>query len=163
VFAPAFFAREDTVRPMRYALIAVVANIAIGAALFFALRGAGLSGFVGLAIATSAASWLNVGLLVAALVRDGSYQPTAAAIGRLFRIGLATAAMAGALGAAAFNQEAVIEAVFGSKELAVVAVAFAGACLYFAAALLLRAVTLGEIRSALRREKGPALPSSEDG
>ena len=163
VFAPAFFAREDTVRPMRYALIAVVANIAIGAGLFFALRGAGLSGFVGLAIATSAASWLNVALLVAALVREGHYQPSSAAMGRLVRIGLATAVMAGALGAAALNQKAVIAAVLGSKELAVLVVASAGACLYIAAALALRAVTLGEIRSALRREKGPALPSAEDG
>lgn len=159
VFAPAFFAREDTVRPMRYALIAIAANTALGAALFFLFRRLELPGFVGLAIATSAASWLNVALLAGVLAREGRYRPTAAALGRLLRIGAATAIMAAALGFAALNQQAVIAALAGSKELAVVVVAAGGFALYAVAAFGLRAVRLSEIRGALRREAGPKLPA----
>ena len=51
IYAPAFFAREDTRAPMRFAIISMVINIALGAALFFGLRQAGYMGFPGLAIA----------------------------------------------------------------------------------------------------------------
>jgi len=163
VFAPAFFAREDTVRPMRYALIGVGANVALGAGLFFALRASGQHGFVGLAVATSVASWFNVALLASTLLRDGHYRPSAEAIGRLGRIGCATAAMAAAIGAGAFQQDAVIRLLFGSKELAVLVVALAGSAVYAVAALALGAVRPSEVRAALRREQGPALPSGEDG
>jgi putative peptidoglycan lipid II flippase len=163
VFAPAFFAREDTVRPMRYALVGVGVNIALGVALFFGLRALGAHGFVGLAIATSVATWLNVLQLVTTLSREGRYRPTAAAVGRLLRIGLATILMAAAIGVAAFHQARIIDAVFGSKELAVAIVSLGGALIYAAAALALRAVRLSEVRGALKREKGPALPSGDDG
>ena len=163
VYAPAFFAREDTVRPMRFALAGVVVNIALGAGLFFGLRAAGAEGFVGLAIATSVAAWLNAILLAATLIREGHYRPSAAAIGRLIRIGLATLIMAAALGAAALNQEAVIAALAGSKELAVAVAAGGGFLLYAVVALLVRAVRMSEIRGALKREKGPALPAGDDG
>lgn len=163
VFAPAFFAREDTVRPMRYALVGVAVNIGLGVALFFALQAMGARGFVGLAIATSVAAWLNVLLLVSTLSREGHYRPTAAAIGRLVRIGFATGLMAAAVGAAALAQERIIQATFGSKEIAVLVVSLAGVLIYAVAALALRAVRLSEVRGALKREKGPALPSSDDG
>lgn len=163
VFAPAFFAREDTTRPMRYALVGVVVNIGLGVALFFGLQAMGARGFVGLAIATSVAAWVNVALLVMTLAREGHYRPTGAAVSRLVRIGLATSLMAAAVGAAALVQDRIIAATFGSKEIAVLVVSLAGALIYAAAALALRAFSLGEVRGALKREKGPALPSSDDG
>ena len=63
--SPAFFAREDTTTPFRYAIVAMVVNTALGAALAF------LIGFVGIAIATSIASILNVTLLARKLRREG--------------------------------------------------------------------------------------------
>ncbi|HRE44928.1 MAG TPA: lipid II flippase MurJ, partial [Terricaulis sp.] len=57
IYAPGFFAREDTKAPMRFALISMLVNTALGAALFFGLRAAGYPGFPGLAIATSVAAW----------------------------------------------------------------------------------------------------------
>ena len=67
VLAPAFFAREDTKTPMRYALVSVAINTGLGAGLFFYLRSVGAPGFPGLAIATSVAAWANVLLFVLAL------------------------------------------------------------------------------------------------
>ena len=81
VFTPPFFAREDSRRPMQFALITVALNVVFGVALFFAMRGAGAPGFVGLAIATSLASWANVALLAGTLASRKIYRlgPAAAA------------------------------------------------------------------------------------
>jgi putative peptidoglycan lipid II flippase len=54
ILSPAFFARGDTKAPMRFALVSVAINIVLGLALF------PIVGVSGLAIATSAASWINV-------------------------------------------------------------------------------------------------------
>ena len=173
ILAPPFFARQDTRRPMRFAFASVLANVALGASFFFGLRAAGAHGYVGLAIAASAASWVNVILLGGALLREKTWAPTAAAQSRLIRIVIATLAMAAALAFAAVNREA-IEAPFaaalpfGGKELAVLAVSAGGFLLFIIAAFVLRAVTFGEVRDAFRRTPAPpdgggALPPGLDG
>ncbi|MEM7493011.1 MAG: murein biosynthesis integral membrane protein MurJ, partial [Pseudomonadota bacterium] len=63
VLAPAYFAREDTKTPMRFALITVALNTVLGAGLFVWFRSMGDPGFPGLAIATSIAAWINAALL----------------------------------------------------------------------------------------------------
>lgn len=57
----AFYALHDTKTPVRAGFISVIANIALGATLMFPLD------LVGLALATSLSSWLNVWLLGRAL------------------------------------------------------------------------------------------------
>jgi len=57
----AFYALHDTKTPVRAGFISVIANIILGAALMFPLD------LVGLALATSLSSWLNVWLLGRAL------------------------------------------------------------------------------------------------
>lgn len=64
VLTPAFFARENTTTPMKYAAVSALTNIILGASLFFTL------GFFGLALATTIAGWTNVFLLGRTLVRD---------------------------------------------------------------------------------------------
>jgi putative peptidoglycan lipid II flippase len=167
IYAPAFFAREDTRAPMRYAIISMVLNVALGAALFFFLRRTGLAGFPGLAFATSTAAWLNVLLMMRSLVSRGAYRPTASAYGRMFRILLASAILFGLLWLAGENRPA-LEARLGGKEGAIVFVILAGGVFYFAMAFILRAVTFAEVRGAFRREKGApagggALPPGVDG
>jgi putative peptidoglycan lipid II flippase len=61
VFHPGFFAREDTKTPMLYAGIGMAANVGLAMTLFVVL------GAVGIAIATTIAGWLQVGLLAGAL------------------------------------------------------------------------------------------------
>jgi putative peptidoglycan lipid II flippase len=153
IYAPAFFAREDTKAPMRYAITSMVVNIALGAALFFGLRAAGFPGFQGLAVATSAAAWLNVGLMIRSLVARGAYGPTAAAFARLLRIMLASGILFVVLWVANANR-VVLEAQLGSKEAAIALVILAGGTFYFAVAFIVRAVTFAEVRAAVRRERG---------
>lgn len=166
ILAPAFFARQDTRAPMRFALVSVVLNIAFGAALFFALRAAGLPGFVGLAIATSLASWVNVGLMVRALHRRGHFALDADTIRRLTKIGAASAALGILCALIRVFRPEVEAALGGSKELAVSLLIFGGGSVYFLLLFGLRAVTVGELRGALRREAGPSgpdLPGAFDG
>ncbi len=65
VFSPAYFAREDTRTPMWFALVSVVINVAGALALFPFIA------YVGVALATTAAGWVNALLLGYTLSRRG--------------------------------------------------------------------------------------------
>lgn len=73
VFSPAYFAREDTKTPMRYAAISLIANTAGSVVLFFLFRELGYLPQLGIAVATTLGGWLNAGLLWATLVRRGHF------------------------------------------------------------------------------------------
>lgn len=68
VLQPGFFAREDTLTPTLFAGVSVVINIAISLWLFPSLV------HVGIAIATSAAAWINVLMLGATLALRGYFR-----------------------------------------------------------------------------------------
>lgn len=165
VFTPPFFARQKTRQPMQFAILSVLVNTAIGASLWFWLPTIGVDGAIGLAIATSVAGWLNVAMLAGALAAQGMYRIGPAAMMRLGRLGGACVVMGGFIGVCAW-QYPLLADVLWRKEVAVVAVTLAGAAVYTLAAFGLRAVTLSEIRGALRRERGaPAgdLPGRSEG
>jgi putative peptidoglycan lipid II flippase len=63
VFSPAYFAREDTKTPMWFALVSVLVNI-IGALILFQFIA-----YVGVALATTLAGWINAMLLAVTLTR----------------------------------------------------------------------------------------------
>jgi putative peptidoglycan lipid II flippase len=164
VLAPAFFARLDTKGPMRFALVSVGVNIALGVVLFF------LIGFSGIAAATSAASWLNVALMWSALMRRGDYRPSRETVSRLLRVAAAATVM-GVLLLAAQTFRPIVEQVFeaatltagstrilGAKEYAVVAVSLAGLLAYGLLLLATGAITPADLRAALRRRPGEAAP-----
>lgn len=65
VFTPGFFAREDTVTPVKVAGVALVVNIAVMLALM------GPLGHVGIALATATSAWVNAALLALLLHRRG--------------------------------------------------------------------------------------------
>ena len=73
VFSPAYFAREDTATPMRYAALSLTANTLGSIALFFLFRRLGFMPHLGIAVATTLGGWLNAGLLYATLVRRGNF------------------------------------------------------------------------------------------
>jgi len=73
VFSPAYFAREDTITPMRYAVISLTTNTIGSIALFFLFRHLGLIPQLGIAIATALGGWLNAYLLWATLNRRGDF------------------------------------------------------------------------------------------
>lgn len=73
IFSPAYFAREDTKTPMRYAVISMAANTVGSIVLFFVFQAQGLMPHLGIAVATSLGGWLNAGLLYMTLVRRGHF------------------------------------------------------------------------------------------
>jgi putative peptidoglycan lipid II flippase len=151
VLAPPFFAREDTKTPMRFALVSMVVNTLLGAGLFVWLKQTGQNGFPGLAIATSAAAWVNAALLAFSLAQRGWYRPGPRLWSGLFRAALATAILSAGIWLMLWQQPAIIEAVGGSEALAAGATVFLAALIYGFAALITGALRISDIRQALRR------------
>lgn len=145
ILSPGFFARGDTRTPMTFALISVAVNAALAFALFY-----GGMGVPGIAAAVSGAAWTNAGLLAVTLWRTGHWRPGAGVLGRLARIGLASAGLAGVVWALQTARPQ-IEAVLGAKEIALIATTAAGGLAYVILAFATRAVTVGEVRALLRR------------
>jgi putative peptidoglycan lipid II flippase len=76
VFAPGFYARQDTATPVRIAIKAMVANMVMNVIFVGALLWSDFEGpHMGLALASSAAAYLNAGLLYRGLRRAGHYAP----------------------------------------------------------------------------------------
>ena len=161
VLTPPFFAREDTRRPMYYAVAAVIFTVLIGSALFFWLSSLGVDGVLGLAIATSLSAWINVALLAGTLIREDAWRPSPAFLSRLSRVLLASAVMAGVLLAAGVGYETLSRLLL-AKEVAVLVVCGAGAVVYGLCLILFRAVTPTELKAVLRREPGSSIPSGLD-
>jgi putative peptidoglycan lipid II flippase len=158
IFAPPFFARQDTKSPMNFALIGVAMNVVVGASAFFTLRHFGHPGYVGLAVAASVAGWTNALLLGATLLKNKFWRPEKWVWGKLARITLATIIMGAFLGYAATHRVP-IEAFFESriiigKEIATLLVCLTGSVLYVLAAFALRAVTMADIKTAMQKPAG---------
>jgi len=145
VFAPGYFAREDTKTPMQFAALSMLVNVSLGAALFFSI------GFVGLAIATSVAGWVNALALGIGLWRHGRFVPNRALVSRLLRLLLAAMVMGIALIMLAEPLRTALNAVPFYRLLSAVSVAVIGVLIFALAALVTRAVRLHEIKSLLRR------------
>ncbi len=97
VFSPAYFAREDTKTPMRYAAISLMANTLGSIVLFFLLREMGIMPQLGIAIATTLGGWLNAALLFFTLRKRGHFDIDARLSRNMPLILLASIAMAAAL------------------------------------------------------------------
>jgi len=154
VFSPAYFAREDTATPMRFASISLAANTLGSIALFFLFRAAGLMPHLGIAVATTLGGWLNAGLLYATLRRRGEFLGDARLFRSLPRIALATLLMGTALWSVAGGLEPSLAlrsptvARFG----ALGALVGAGLLVYGLAILALGVIDRRQLRSLLQRK-----------
>ena len=178
ILAPAFFARQDTASPMRFALISVVVNIGVGAGLFLGIPGTGFHGIgvQGIATGTAVASWLTVVQMVVALHRRKNWTLGARAASRILRILGATAIMGAFLWACEHWRFQIVQPLFGAfslgvaghhimgaKEVSVAVVSMLGAVLYFAALFATGAVKPSELKRVLRRGgRDPGEPPLED-
>ncbi|MBU1212681.1 MAG: murein biosynthesis integral membrane protein MurJ [Alphaproteobacteria bacterium] len=97
VFQPAFFAREDTRTPMRFAFVNMVINVIGSLGLFYLFKQLGHPPHVGIALATSIAGWANALLLWGALVRSGEFASDRRLARNLPLILLASVAMGAAI------------------------------------------------------------------
>ena len=143
VLTPAFFARHDTRTPVRIALIALAANIALNLLLMRPLQ------HVGMAAATSIAAWINVGLLAWHLRRLGHFSLDSRLKSRAWRILLACIAMSLALWGA---QSLLAPLWLFSRLIAVATLVAIGLAVYGGAVLLSGAMTTADFKSALRRK-----------
>jgi putative peptidoglycan lipid II flippase len=148
VLTPAFFARHDTATPMRYAVIALVLDVALSVSLFFAL------GVIGIAIATSIAAWLNAGLLWITLSRRNHFTLDPRSRERIPRIALASLGMGALLFLAMQFLGSAFDGGDTSKALALAALCIGGFIAYAGLALLLRATTVSEMRAQLMGAEG---------
>ena len=146
VLAPGYFARQDTRTPVRIAVLCLVVNVALNLALMGPLA------HVGIALATTLAGWLNVGLLAAGLARRGYLKPDARLKRRLPRMVAAAAGMAALLWAVALGLEGPLETA-GVRIAALAAIVVAGLVGYGALAAGLGALSPGEMRALLGRRK----------
>jgi putative peptidoglycan lipid II flippase len=145
VLQPAFFAREDTVTPLRMALATVATNVVLAIALFGPLR------HVGLALATTLAAWLNFILLSVALHRRGFLGLDARFKGRLPRILAACALMGVGLVLALEEMQSWFDAAEPVRILGLVILVGGGLVLYAGLALALGAVKRSELGVLVRR------------
>lgn len=147
IFQPGFFAREDTKTPMYFAIAAVVVNVAASFILskYF--------DYVGIAMATSVAAWFNATLLIATAIRRGHYTWDKRLQSRLPRMAIALIVMATALyGLGSVLDDNYSEAAgFGKAVWGLIALMLTGAISYFAAAQLIGAFKISDLKSAMRR------------
>ena len=159
VFAPGFFAREDTLTPMKFAAASMLVNLVVGVVLFF-----GPMGYAGLALGTSLAGWLNALLLGGTLVRRGQFTPDPRLKHRLSRILIACLVMMAALWLIVRYGEApatsVLTAQLGAALTALVWMAglvVSGLGVFVVSTLLLGGLKPQELLGALKRDPGAAV------
>lgn len=149
VLQPAFFAREDTATPMRFAVVTLIIDVALAVGLFFALG----RDVIGIAIATAAAAWINVVLLVWASHARGHFQMDARTLDRIWRIALASLVM----GAALFGLMQVVggwlDEGTAKKFAALGVLCFGGLIVYAVTVIALKGTTLAELKEQFRRER----------
>ncbi len=145
ILQPAFFAREDTLTPLKVAAVSVAANIALAVALFLKI------GFVGLALATAIAAWLNAGLLAWLLYRRGFLQTDGRLRGRLPRVLLASLLMGALLWGGQIALDGWFDAGFWVGIAGLALLVGGGLAAYALLAPVLGAVAPAELRTLLAR------------
>ena len=147
---------------MRFSLISVGVNIALGVALFYVM------GFQGVAIATSVAAWISVLQMWFALARRGVWKPSARAAFKITRVAVASVLL-GAVMFAANVFRAEIEGVVGAvlahgvKEVSIILICSVGLALYPVLLFASGGVTVAEAKGALRRRRGDPPPTADVG
>lgn len=142
---PLYFAREDTKRPFRYAVVAMVMNGVLAVGLMPYL------GWISAAVATSVSSWVMVVLLSNGARQFGNVAKfDAPTKGRFIRISIAALGMGVVLWIADFYlgpmmQTSLMRVIYGAG------IIFAGMIIYGILAQLTGGLSIGEIRKSMRR------------
>jgi putative peptidoglycan lipid II flippase len=153
VFSPAYFARQDTKTPMRFAGWSLTANTLGSIGLFFLFRSLGWMPHLGIAVATTLGGWMNAILLWRGLKRSGHFETDAKLKSTLPRIVLSSVAM----GAVLYGMSVLLNPwLEQSTGLAVRFSALSlligtGALVYFLSAWASGALNVNGLRAAMRR------------
>ena len=153
VFSPAYYAREDTKTPMKFATISLTVNTLGSILLFFLLREKGVLPQLGIAIATALGGWLNAYLLWSTLHRRGHFVADPRLRRNLPLIVLASVVMAAAVLATSRVLSPYLEPnrgfAVGASALAIeVAV---GLAVFVAAIFATGAMSIGQLKRMMQR------------
>ena len=144
VLQPSFFARYDTLTPVKVASFMVLTNLVLNIILMQYLAHAGL------ALATSITAWLNVAILTLILKQKGLHQHSKKTYVKLVRTFMASAVMGmGLLGLIEFAGDSM----FGSKNSNIISLAaqiLLGLFLYIIPVFLFRVIRLSEVRQEIK-------------
>lgn len=144
VLTPGFFARHDTKTPVRVAGLCMAVNVVLNLALM------GPLGYLGMALSTALAAWLNVALLAWKLTARGYLKADSRLRSRLWRTLLATAVLAAAL-AGLMALLAPWLTLEGLRWAALALLVAGGIFAYGVAVIALGAARPAELKAALRR------------
>ncbi|MCW8835301.1 MAG: murein biosynthesis integral membrane protein MurJ [Rhodospirillales bacterium] len=153
---PGFFARGDTVTPVKVAAVCMMANLVLN----LILMGPFLH--LGIAMATVVSAWMNVILLSFVLRRRGFLTIDARLAGRLPRILVASAVMGGGLWFGADALSVHLAAAPAIRIAALVGLVVGGLAVFAVSAHLTGAARVGELRSMMRKPLPPPAPPSGD-
>ena len=142
---PGFFARQDTVTPVKIAIVAMVVNVVLALILMQVLS------HVGIALATAGSAWMNAIILWVILHRRGQFHADA----RLWNRGIRTIAvslvMAGALFYAASMLSTYLTGTGLERVAALILLVVFGLALFAVLAHYCGAMKVSELRTMLRR------------
>lgn len=144
VLTPGFYAREDTVTPVRIAVWSMLANIVLNLALMQ------VWGHVGIALAAALAAWLNTGMLAWVLWRRGQFRLDDRMRMRGPRILLAAGGMAGVLEIGRQNLQFLFDGSVAERAGGLAALVVLGLAAYAVFVTLLRAAGLKDARALFR-------------
>ena len=142
VLAPAFFAREDTVTPVKVAAVCLLLNILLITLLIEPMA------HVGIALATAVSNWANVLLLAVSLARAGHLALPPWLVRRILGMLAACMVMAVALLAIEWFMTDV------SRTIRLACSVLLGAAVYLAMAQLFGGTDIREMRARLRPRRG---------
>ena len=145
VLTPGFYARSDTSTPVRIAVASMLVNLAGNVALIWSL------GFVGIALSTAAAAWVNAGALYWVLRRRGHFAVDHRLRRNVWRLVAASAVMAAVLAGVDQLIASWLDAGSVARVVALAALIAAGGGAYLVAAYALRAFSLADLKGQLRR------------
>ena len=135
IMAPGFFARGDTITPVKIAVVCVIINV------FFNLTLVHILGHVGIALATAISAWVNVSFLFIVLSRRGHYKLDQRLRFRFKRIIFATAGMSALLWGGLLWLKPYFEGGQTTRILFLSVLVVGGLCIYLALAVFLGATS----------------------
>lgn len=148
VLTPGFYARQDTKTPVRLALISMLVNLAGNLLSVLVID----AGFVGIALSTAIAAWVNVALLYGSLHRRDHLR----ADDRLRRNALRIAAAGTLMGAVLFVINPILDPYMAGswmeRIIALSVLCGAGAGVYGLACVMFGAVNAAELRGLFSRK-----------
>lgn len=161
ILMAAFFASGDTKTPVQTAIVAMIVNVILNVVFIFSLKAFDLMPHIGIALATTFASWLNVAMLLTRLKERGLFHADDRLKSRLWRIGGSTFAMVLVLVGLQIGLQGWLAGGEGKRTLALMMLCAVGGGTFFVVAYTIKAFDLKEIIGFLKRgRKKPPVPKS---